>query len=179
MGGPKALLRLLPDGPTRLETVVAQLLSSGLERVVVVAGAGAAKVGPLAEAAGAEVVLAEGWQEGMGASLRAGLGHLLGQVAVPTCALVTLIDLPDVDDRVHRRLLARATSTDVLARAAYGGRPGHPVLLGREHWEAVLDAAVGDRGARGYLESHDVELVECGDLATGRDVDTAADLTGA
>lgn len=179
MGGPKALLRLLPDGPTRLETVVAQLLSSGLERVVVVAGAGAAKVGPLAEAAGAEVVLAEGWQEGMGASLRAGLGHLLGQVPVPTCALVTLIDLPDVDDRVHRRLLAGATSTDVLARAAYGGRPGHPVLLGREHWEAVLDAAVGDRGARGYLESHDVELVECGDLATGRDVDTAADLTGA
>ncbi|MEO7421687.1 MAG: nucleotidyltransferase family protein [Ornithinibacter sp.] len=176
MGGPKALLRLHPDGPTRVETGVAQLRSAGLDRVVVVVGAGAERAGPLAEAAGAEVVREQGWSEGMGASLRAGLTHLRRSEPVPSSVLVTLVDLPDVGEAVYRRVLGSAGSPDVLARAAYEGSPGHPVLLGMSHWDAVLESAIGDRGARGHLESHDVELVECGDLATGRDVDTAADL---
>ena len=58
-----------------------------------------------------------------------------------------------------------------LARAAYDGVPGHPVLLGRDHWAGVVASATGDRGARDYLAAHDVDLVECGDLATGVDVD--------
>ncbi len=176
MGGPKALLRLRPDGPTRIETGVAELRACGLDRVVVVVGAAAAEAGPLAQAAGAEVVHAEGWQEGMGASLRAGLAVVIGSDPVPERALVTLVDLPDVGEAVHRRVLGSPGSSAVLARAAFAGRPGHPVLLGRDHWAAVLAGAVGDRGARGYLEGHDVDLVECGDLATGRDVDTSADL---
>jgi len=129
-----------------------------------------------AEAAGAEVVRAPAWEEGMGASLRAGLGHLLTEEPPPTCVLVTLVDLPDVGEQVHRRVLAAATSAEVLARAAYDGRPGHPVLIGHEHWAEVLQGAVGDRGARAHLGSRTVRLVECGDLASGRDVDTSADL---
>jgi CTP:molybdopterin cytidylyltransferase MocA len=49
--------------------------------------------------------------------------------------------------------------------------PGHPVLLGRDHWAGVVETSTGDRGARDYLASHEVALVECGDLATGADVD--------
>jgi CTP:molybdopterin cytidylyltransferase MocA len=49
--------------------------------------------------------------------------------------------------------------------------PGHPVLLGRDHWAGVIDSATGDQGARTYLSRHEVEFVECGDLASGRDVD--------
>ncbi len=64
----------------------------------------------------------------------------------------------------------------VLARAAYEGRPGHPVLIGRDHWAGAREAAVGDRGARDYFETHPPVLIECGDLATGRDVDTPTDL---
>jgi hypothetical protein len=36
----------------------------------------------------------------------------------------------------------------------------------------VAATATGDRGARDYLAAHDVVLVECGDLATGVDVDS-------
>jgi CTP:molybdopterin cytidylyltransferase MocA len=49
--------------------------------------------------------------------------------------------------------------------------PGHPVLLGRDHWDGVIETAGGDQGARAYLSSREVTLVECGDLASGRDVD--------
>jgi hypothetical protein len=37
----------------------------------------------------------------------------------------------------------------------------------------VIAEADGDRGARDYLAGRDVVAVECGDLATGRDVDTS------
>jgi CTP:molybdopterin cytidylyltransferase MocA len=46
------------------------------------------------------------------------------------------------------------------------------VLIGQEHWAGVVETAEGDRGARTYLRTHPPLLVECGDLATGRDVDT-------
>jgi CTP:molybdopterin cytidylyltransferase MocA len=69
---------------------------------------------------------------------------------------------------------AAATGSDVLARAAYDGTPGHPVLIGRDHWAGVIATSTGDRGARDYLKRREVVLVECSDLATGRDVDTPA-----
>lgn len=174
MGGPKALVRPTPDAPTLLETALHRLRAAGLSHVVVVVGAAADTVAPLAAAGGADVVRADDWDEGMGASLRAGLGHLEGTAPEVRAALVTLVDLLDVGPDVHRRVLAE-TGEDLdgaLARATYGGRPGHPVLLGRAHWPEVLDTARGDRGARRYLAVHPATPVECGDLATGRDADT-------
>jgi hypothetical protein len=48
------------------------------------------------------------------------------------------------------------------------------VVLGRAHWRPVVATATGDAGARDYLAEHDAVLVECGDLASGADVDTRA-----
>ena len=70
-----------------------------------------------------------------------------------------------------RRVLALGAAPSVLARAGYAGRPGHPVLLGRDHWAGVAAEARGDAGARAYLRTRDVAVVECGDLADGMDVD--------
>ena len=116
------------------------------------------------------MVIAEDWSEGMGASLRAGLRALAGSDAV--AAVVMLVDLPDVTAEVVRYVAARVTSPDQLARASYAGRPGHPVVIGRDHWVDAADSVAGDQGARDYLGSHGVVDVECGDLATGRDLDS-------
>ena len=161
MGRPKALV----EG--WLEHAVASL--AACDDVLVVLGAGAEQARDLVPD-GVQVVVAEDWAQGMGASLRAGLRHLAG--ATSSRCVVTLVDLPDVDDRVVARLLAVPDGPTVLARATYAGTPGHPVLLGRDHWAGVADAAVGDQGAKAYLRPRGVRLVECGDLATGRDQDT-------
>jgi CTP:molybdopterin cytidylyltransferase MocA len=110
----------------------------------------------------------------MGASLRAGLDSL--RTNSVASALVSLVDLPDVDARVVRRVLDAASGASALARASYAGRPGHPVLIGRDHWPGVVASAEGDRGARSYLEEHQPVLCECGDLASGRDLDRPEDL---
>ncbi len=178
LGGPKALVRLDAGGPTLVEVAVGRVREAGCADVVVVLGAGAEEAEPLVRATGAVVVVATDWDEGMGASLRAGLAHLEVGPTQADLALVTLVDLPDVSAEVMARVLAAAEGDrrGSLARAAYDGVPGHPVLLGRDHWAAVCTTARGDRGARDHLRTTDHALVECGDLATGRDVDSADDL---
>lgn len=168
MGVPKALVRET-DGTSWLLGSVEALRSGGCSQVWVVLGAAAVEARRLLEGSDVHVVVAADWAEGMGASLRAGLSALREHDA--TAALVSLVDLPDVGADVVARLLDRTYGAETLARAAYDGVPGHPVLLGRDHWTAVAETASGDRGARGYLAAHGAELVECGDLATGRDVD--------
>lgn len=161
MGLPKALVG------DWLESSVAVLRDGGCSGVTVVLGASADEARALVPP-GVDVVVAEDWDAGMGASLRAGLAALGPDV---DAALVLLVDLPDLSAAVVARVLAGGGGAGALRRASYSSVPGHPVLIGRDHWAGVIDSAQGDKGARDYLAAHEHELVECGDLATGEDVD--------
>ncbi|HYY10374.1 MAG TPA: NTP transferase domain-containing protein, partial [Kineosporiaceae bacterium] len=89
----------------------------------------------------ADVVEAAGWTEGMGASLRAGLVALAARSPLPDAVLVGLVDTPGMTVDVVRRVAAAVElGPSVLARAAFDGVPGHPVLLGRDHWAGVRSA---------------------------------------
>lgn len=166
-GMPKALV----GGGAWLRRAVATLAGGGCDPVFVVVGAQADQVAPLVPPP-ARTVLAREWAEGMGASLRAGLAELIRCApATVQATLIHLIDLPDVDAAVVRRLVALASPT-VLARAGFNRQPGHPVLLGRRYWEEVRAVAQGDRGARDWLAQRpDLLVVDCSDLASGHDVD--------
>jgi CTP:molybdopterin cytidylyltransferase MocA len=169
-GRPKALVEDR-DGSTWVERSVAALRDGGVSDVYVVVGAAHAEVAR-AVPAGCRVVDAADWAEGMGASLHAGLAAVSDEQADADAVLVMLVDTPGVGSDVVRRL-SSGSGPDVLARAAYGSQPGHPVLIGRHHWGGVLEVARGDRGARDYLRAHPVTLVQCADIGTGDDVDTA------
>jgi CTP:molybdopterin cytidylyltransferase MocA len=177
MGTPKALL-IDGAGASLAAVAVARLRAAGCEDVTVVLGAEADRAASLLPAGSADVVVADDWAEGMGASLRRGLESLVGGGAV--AALVTLVDLPDVGDTVMRRVLDRwradGGGAGALVRATYDGRPGHPVLLGSDHWEPLVVTLAGDSGAQGYLAGRRVLEVSCEDLATGRDVDRPEEL---
>jgi CTP:molybdopterin cytidylyltransferase MocA len=181
MGLPKGLLRDADDVPY-LRRGVSVLRDGGVDAVTVVVGASADVLAGLLDedvlrgGPPLDVVTAADWAEGMGASLRGGLRHLLD--SDHDVALVNLVDLPDVTSAVVRRVLAAGSPAGAaaLARASFEGRPGHPVLLGRAHWSGVIASAQGDRGARAYLTAHSHLDVPCGDLATGRDVDSPDDL---
>jgi CTP:molybdopterin cytidylyltransferase MocA len=179
MGGPKALLRD-PRGVPYVDRAIGSLLAGGCGSVTVVLGAAADDARVLLDEAGwsaspsVDTVVAAEWEQGMGASLRTGLVTLEDQPV--DGALVSLVDLPDVDAAVVRRVLDLGAGALSLVRATYSGRPGHPVLIGREHWRGVASAAQGDQGARDYLDTHGAALCECGDLATGRDLDRPGDL---
>jgi CTP:molybdopterin cytidylyltransferase MocA len=171
MGRPKALVRDA-DGTSWLQRSVDVLLDGGCSGVTVVLGAEADEAVRLLDGLGVDVVVAHDWAEGMSASLRSGLESLTGSDA--EVAVVSLVDLPDLTAAVVRRVLSEREGDEALARASYHGRPGHPVVLGRSHWAAVIQGVSGDSGARDYLARQNATLVECSDLASGTDVDSAA-----
>ena len=174
-GGPKAL-RVDADGTSWLLRSIAVLRDGGCDAVIVVLGCQAAEARDLlleskiTEDPMITIVEASNWEQGMGSSLRSGL--LAARSASWQAVLVHLVDLPDVTAEVVRRLIRHAPpGTASLARVTYGGQPGHPVLIGRDHLESIMVGLTGDSGAKGYLARHSAHSVECGDLASGQDHD--------
>jgi CTP:molybdopterin cytidylyltransferase MocA len=148
-----------------LSIAVAALSDGGCDDVVVVLGAAVVEV-----PAPARAVIAQRWSDGMSASLRTGLAAANGAQRV----VLHLVDTPDVGADVVRRVLVAAERNSAgLVRASYGGRPGHPVAIAAEYWPQLLESLDGDQGARQFLAEHvdEVLVVECGDLATGADID--------
>jgi CTP:molybdopterin cytidylyltransferase MocA len=168
-GGPKALVAI--DGERLVDRAVRVLGEGGVTSRYVVQGAA-----DLTGLSGAELVDNPDWAEGMGSSLRVGLAAMPTAV---TAVLVVPVDQPGLTAVALGRVLAAADGDpqEALVVATYAGRRGHPVLLGRRHWEAVATSAVGDTGARAFLRTRtDVVEVECADVASGLDVDQPADL---
>ena len=175
MGMPKALVRDA-EGRTWVSRAVAALTDGGCEDVTVVLGAQAELARTLVPA-GVRVVTAHGWSAGLSASLSAGLASLLGAPVADRadCVVVTLVDLPDLRPAAVRRVLGSAPCAASLRRAFYDDTPGHPVVVGRDHWAPMLrqvDRTGGDRGAGPYLVRTGCAPVDCTDLGGGHDVDS-------
>ena len=141
-----------------VEHVVERVRASGIQDIVVIAGAYDIE-------ADVPVVRCAEWQLGPGASLRCGLAALPDEAEA---AVVVLADGPDLAPGAITRVVDawRAHGDDVLA-ASYGGQRGHPVLLARPAWEGVPD-----EGARALAP----QLVPCDDLGPPGDVDYPEDL---
>jgi CTP:molybdopterin cytidylyltransferase MocA len=174
MGQPKALVAGSDHTPWVVSAAGA-LGAGGCSTTLVVVGAAGAQVRELLADLDVTIVDSDSWQDGMGSSLRAGLDA--AESAAGDAALIHLVDLPDVGPEVIRRM-RELSSTEVLARASYGNRPGHPVLIGRDHWTLIAEELTGDSGARSYLQRHGVVDVDCSDLATGVDIDDPQSMLG-
>jgi CTP:molybdopterin cytidylyltransferase MocA len=161
--------KVLAAGGQWLRAAVSALEDGGCAEVVVVLGAAVVEV-----PAPARAVYAEDWADGLAASLRAGIAAITPGPAA--FAVLHTVDTPDVGADVVRRVLAAARSAQYgIARARYGPRPGHPVVVARAHWSELVRQATGDEGGRVFLQRHAGEVVgvDCLDLASGYDVDCA------
>lgn len=172
LGRPKAWLR--HEGATLVARGVQMLREGGCTPIVVVLGAAAEQV-QHADLRGAVAVVNRDWASGQASSLAAGLEALPESVA----AVVALVDQPHVGAVAVQRLIAAwQATTPAAAVATYDGAPRTPVVLSRDVWADVIDAAGPDEGARAWLRAHPERtvLVPCDDVATPDDVDTPEDL---
>jgi nicotine blue oxidoreductase len=179
MGMPKAILGF--RGQPLITRAVRTAFAGGCDTVCAVVGAEVRKATSYAEAVGAFVAVNDAWAEGMGGSLRAGLDSVERAVPDASAALVLLVDQPDITANAIAAVLSAQRGNDddeVLAAAVYEGRRGHPVLIGRAHWDALRPTLVGDIGARTYLQAHldELILVPCDAIADPRDLDRPEDL---
>lgn len=157
--------KVLAEDGRWLRACVAALANGGCDDVVVVLGAAVVDVPDPARA-----VVAQDWERGLSASVRAGINAVDASFVV-----LHAVDTSDVGANVVRRVLdAAVASASGLARAHYDGRPGHPVVIARRHWPALLATLRGDQGARPFLAGRtDVIAVDCADLASGQDIDAS------
>lgn len=172
LGRPKQLLSL--RGRPLLQHVVDAAAAGGLSPIVIVLGHRAAEVtGALALPPGARIVKNADYAQGQASSLRCGLAALEPEVRT---AVILLGDQPRLAPSTIRAALDLfACRGGPVVRTVYRGQPGHPVVLGREVWEAVM-AAEGDHGARDLLAQHREWVVPLErDEPAPVDVDTADD----
>ena len=149
-GGPKALVPGWLDAATRL------LLDAGCERVVVVLGAGADEARSLVPPDPRIEVRTAGRLGRRHGRVAAGGTRARHRRRGPHHARRPA-GHPGHRRRAPARLERRSADAgprrprDTLRQATYDGRPGHPVLVGANHWQPLSDALRGDRGARPYL----------------------------
>lgn len=170
--GPKALLRF--RGRTLVEVLADVLLAGGCREVVAVLGADAATVRAGTDLSRHRVIDNPDWDTGMGSSFRLGV-----DAAAPADhVLIALVDQPGLTPETVARLLASHRPGRVTA-AAYRGpegklRRGHPLLLDASLRAEAAETAMGDAGARFFLQAHPelIDLVDCSDLSGGEDLDS-------
>jgi CTP:molybdopterin cytidylyltransferase MocA/uncharacterized protein YndB with AHSA1/START domain len=173
MGG--RVKQLLPFcGRPLLEHPVAAAVAAGIDDVRVVLGCDAEEIAAAVSLpAGAEIVVNARYDEGQSGSLRAGLA------AVPEgsrAAVILLGDQPEVRSQAIRAVIDwHWVHGSPVVRAAYRGRPSHPVLLARPAWAGV-EVLRGDVGARELVATHlgVADLAEVGGDPP-EDVDTPED----
>jgi molybdenum cofactor cytidylyltransferase len=167
--------KLLQDfrGRPLLRHAVDAALASRVEKILVVTGFDAARVGSALADLPVEIVHNPHHAEGMATSLRAGL-----RAAPQADGFVVLLgDMPQVSPSLIDLLIDAFGSGEAAAVIpTHGGRRGNPVLLGRALFPQIAQLT-GDTGARALLRAlSDVIEVETDDAGILRDVDTMQDL---
>jgi molybdenum cofactor cytidylyltransferase len=113
--------------------------------------------------------------QGMGRSLAAGLLAAQALDPSPDAVLLALADMPGLQADTLVALLSRFHATGHAVMPVYLGRPGHPRVLPRGIWPALM-ALSGDEGARHAVDWRQAEKVDVSDAGVLLDVDTTQDL---
>jgi len=178
MGRPKLALPL--GDRTVLGRVVMALQQAGIEQILVVVGPQVPELVPLAQAAGAAVLLLAKQTSDMRATVEQGLSWLEAQFHPREEDYLLLVpaDHPTLNPAVIGKLLkARERNPSLsIVIPTFEGRRGHPVLLSWRH-VAGIERIPADQGLNVYLRQHAEETLELpvDSAEILRDLDTPED----
>jgi len=173
----KRLKQLLPYGRhTVVEQVVSVLLASCADEILVVTGHERDAVEEVLAKWPVKLVFNPDYAEGeMLSSVQVGLG---AASAASQAALLGVGDMPAIEEDVITRLIQayRAAGDDRVYIPSFQMRAGHPVLVPRPYWGAILSLPRGDN-PRSVLraETTQVQWVLVDTPSVLQDLDTPDD----
>ena len=169
------------DGEPLVRRAASQALACGVP-VLAVLGAGADRVAPALADLPLHTVLHEGWRDGLGSSLAAGVRAVQASFPQASGALVMLADQPRLGTALPAHLLAlHVQSPTRIIATAQAGRVGPPALFPHADF-AALAGLSGQHGARDYLKREGWRVVSVAPAAHAADlldIDTPGDLARA
>jgi molybdenum cofactor cytidylyltransferase len=174
MGRDKALL---PWRDGTFLSAALRALQPATELVLVVAGANAPMLEPVANAYAAFMAINPEPTRGQFSSLQTGLQEVLNRGR--DAAILTLVDRPAAEAETVQQIKAAFLSSDERIWAVvpeYGGKHGHPIVIGREMIEAFLRAPAGSN-ARDVEHAHQshIRYLAVNDPLVAANVDTPED----
>ena len=172
MGRPK---QLLPIGNRPLlRRVVEASIAFGAIPAIVVLGARADEIKPSVAGLPVHVVVNDGWEEGMGSSIRAGMETMLKLAPETAGVVIALGDQPDFSAAHLQRLVAshRETGRSIVA-SRHGTNLQPPVFFSATRFPALASLR-GDAGAKDLLQTKADEVVAV-TMEDPGDLDTPAD----
>ena len=173
MGKPKSLL---PWGNrTLIEHQIRTLLQTE-QPVVVILGAQAERIKPIASMYPVRVRVHEDWEAGMGSSISFGISCLTELFPAAAGVLIALLDQPLLRYTHFEKMdqvFQPGTKRIIVSRSASGWQ-GAPVLFDSFYFE-TLRTLTGEEGARKIIRQHPeaVSLLECGELLDDMDTPQA------
>jgi len=175
MGQPKMLL---PWGEsTVLQTVIAAFRAADVDEIVVVTGALHDSITALVRDTAHTVFNPEYTSGEMLSSIQCGLCHLLAEVPKAEGVLLGLGDQPQVQARSVEAVCAAFRQSGAnLVVPSFQKRRGHPWLVARPLWEALL-ALEPSQTPRDFLNAHadQIQYVDVDTPTILADLDTPED----
>jgi molybdenum cofactor cytidylyltransferase len=149
---------LLPFGEkTVISHIVDQILSSSIEKVYVVTGHQAEKVGGELSDKPVRIVNNPEYQSGMLSSVRAGLRDISQECEA---VLVALGDQPSITTELIDRMIQSFSSAQKkIIVPLHNGKHGHPILFSITYCDEIL-TNYDDIGLRGILHAHNDDVFE-------------------
>ncbi|RYD23143.1 MAG: nucleotidyltransferase family protein [Verrucomicrobiaceae bacterium] len=149
-GSPKQLLEI--EGETLIDRACQTALEAGCDPVLRVLGGHAEVIQSLPCPAGVSTLVHDGWQQGMGSSLAAGVARLLELAPDLDALFVLLVDQPMITPALLETLRG-GLATRSIVWCDHGEAKGPPALFGRRHFEELMHLQ-GDRGAKAVIANH-------------------------
>jgi molybdenum cofactor cytidylyltransferase len=179
LGQPKQLVRL--EGESLLRRTGRLAIEAGCSPTLVVLGFDADPMRAELNGLAVDVVVNQDWQEGMGASLRAGMEALRTVDPQPQAVLILVCDQPrlsagHLNTLLTRHKTATATSDIAITASVYACRAGVPAIFAARAFPK-LRSSQGDRGAKDLIRAHAAQVQGVPWPDGEIDIDLPSDLT--
>ncbi len=173
LGTPKQLLPY--KGTTLLGYTIQVALDTKCDPVLVVLGAGSDTIKAAIKDYPVQIVENDGWEEGMGSSLRVGLLEMLKLQPDTEAVILMVCDQPFVTKSVLLCLISEQLhSGKGITASGYLAKMGTPALFHKKYFEELI-ALGGDSGARPLLKRYATDVVIIPFEDGGTDIDTKQD----
>lgn len=118
------------------------------------------------------------WESGLSTSIRTGVAHVMDNCTDVTHIMITLADLPSVDESSLGRLVEHSTlNKDTIVCSEFNNQRGVPAIFPVQYANALCNL-IGDKGAKSIIASESAKkdrVISVKHIEAGTDIDRPED----